>query len=182
MSKRSLSLGGSRRGGILGEAAWEAKKSAGGEKCRKRLLTPSSYIDTFLRAFCPSASRVRAWCTANVNQSAGRLLLLTRARLAFLFRVSFASDTRRSGREIGHRWNFNVRCPPRRSSRSPPLFPILVLAFASSFFQVHSRVHSECECIKRRASAKQDAIDEPQNFSKLQKLGGRYAVIINHYF
>lgn len=55
-SKRSSLSGGSRRGGIVGEAAWEVKKSAGGGECRKRLLTPSSRIDTFLRATCFSAS------------------------------------------------------------------------------------------------------------------------------
>jgi len=82
-SKRSSLSGGSRHGGIVGEAAWEVKKSAGGEECRKRLLTPSTRIDTFLRARL--GSRRRGTCVIHREcQSVGwSAAPSTCARLAF---------------------------------------------------------------------------------------------------
>lgn len=72
---------GSRREGIIGEAAWEVKKK------RRWRRVPQEVVDTFLvhRHLPPGvlSLAVRAWYTANVNQPAGRLLLLARARLAF---------------------------------------------------------------------------------------------------
>lgn len=104
------------RGGIANEAAWEAKKSTGEEECRKRLLTPSSHIDTFLQAFCPSASRyVRDVPRMPISRLAGCSSLYARD-LHSLFRISFATGMRRSGREIAHRWNFNEKCPLRRAA------------------------------------------------------------------
>jgi len=92
------------RGGIANEAAWEAKKSTGGEECRKRLLTPSSHIDTFLQAFCPSEF-CRGTCVMYREcQSVGwpAAPRYTRATCIpyFAFPSRFATGIRRSGREI----------------------------------------------------------------------------------
>lgn len=176
MSKRSSSDG-SRREGIVGEAAWEVKKSAGGGECRKRLLTPSSRIDTFLRAFCPSASRyVRDTPRMPISRLVGCSSLHARD-LHSLFRVSFASDTRRLGREIAHKWNFNEKCSPRHTSRSLPLFPYILprcICLKFAFFK--------CECIKKRASSEQNAIDFwAIKFFEVTKIGKRYIIIINYH-
>lgn len=156
MSKRSSLSDGSRRGGIVGEAAWEVKK-----KCRWWRV-PQEVVDTFLvhRHLPPGILSlgviVRAWYTANVNQSAGRLLLLTRARLAF----SISRFLRVGHEAIGLR-----DCPQMKFQWKVFAAPFLkVPAFIpyigpSHLRQVHLRVHSECKCVKRWASSRQDVID-----------------------
>lgn len=148
-SKRSSLSGGSRRGGIVDEAAWEVKKGAGGEECRKRLLTPSTCIDTFLRARL--GSRRRGTCVIHREcQSVGwSAAPPTCARLAF----SILCFLRVGHEEIGPR-----DCPQMKFQWkvfAAPLFkvpafyfPILSFDVFTSSFQMYLRVYSDCALLK----------------------------------
>jgi len=141
MSKRSSSSGESRRGGIVDEAAWEVKKSAGGEECRKRLLTPSSRIDTSGR-FVP---RRRGTCVIHREcQSVGWSAAPPCTRATCIPYFAFPSC-----RTWGDRAE---RLPTDEISMKSvvPLFKV------PAFIPLY---RFSMQCIKKRASSEQDAID-----------------------
>ncbi|TGZ57268.1 hypothetical protein DBV15_09868 [Temnothorax longispinosus] len=83
-----------RRGGVGGEKKRRWRRVP---QEAKRLLTPSSRIDIFLRAFCSSTSRyVRDAPRMSISRLAGCSFLHARD-LHSLFRISFASDTEEIG-------------------------------------------------------------------------------------